>query len=131
MSRRPRIRTLKPEFWADEKVGALSRDARVLLVGLITMADDEGRLRALPAGLLGHVFPYDLDAPRKLDGWLREITGTGIVVAYEEDGIPYLAFRNWRRHQKITRASTSVIPAPPDPHVRDANSVNSTPETGA
>lgn len=35
---RPRIRTLKPECWQDEKIGQLSRDARLLFVGLITMA---------------------------------------------------------------------------------------------
>jgi hypothetical protein len=68
MTFRPRIRTIKPEMWADEKVGQLSRDARLLFVGLITMADDEGRLRGCPAAILGHVFPYDDDALRKLDG---------------------------------------------------------------
>ena len=123
MSRRPRIRSIKPEFWQDEKVGALSRDARVLLVGLITMADDEGRLRALPSALLGHVFPYDQDAPRKLPGWLDEVVATGVVVAYEEAGVPYLAFRHWKRHQRVNRANESVLPAPPDHDIVTENSV--------
>jgi len=56
---RPRIRTLKPEMWADEKIGNLSRDARGLLVGLVTVSDDEGRFRAQTALILGSVFPYD------------------------------------------------------------------------
>src|SRR3712207_884928 len=96
---RPRIRTIKPELWADERIGALSRDARLLLIGLVTMADDEGRLRALPAAILGHCFPYDDDAPRKLSKWLREITDSGAVIAYTVDGKPYIAFRHWKRHQ--------------------------------
>lgn len=62
MSTRPRIRTLKPELWQNEKVGDLSHGARLLFVGLITMADDEGRFRARPSVILGHVFPYDVEA---------------------------------------------------------------------
>ncbi len=123
MTGRPRIRSLKPEAWADEKVGVLSRDARLLFVGLLTMADDEGRLRALPAAILGHCYPYDRDAPKLLDRWIAELVASGIVVAYEHDSFPYLAFRNWARHQRINRAAASRIPGPPDAGIRDANSV--------
>jgi hypothetical protein len=119
-------------MWQDEKVGSLSRDARLLLVGLITMADDEGRLRAMTAAVLGHVFPYDEDAARKLNRWITEIVGAGIVVQYEVAGKPYIAFRHWRRHQRVNRATPSELPPPPDPIVeadnmvpaKDPNSVN-------
>lgn len=124
MTGRPRIRTLKPELWQDEKVGNLSRDARLLLVGLITMADDEGRLRAMPATILGHAFPYDVDALRKLGRWLDEIEQTGMVLRYEHEGRPYIAFRHWGRHQKPNRPSPSVLPAPPDHVMVTENSVN-------
>lgn len=120
---RLRIRSVKPELWADERVGSLSRDARLLFVGLMTMADDEGRLRALPAVILGHVFPYDADATRKLSGWLDEIVRSGSLLAYEHDGKPYLAFRHWRRHQRINRAVPSTLPDPPDPEVVADNAV--------
>jgi hypothetical protein len=129
---RPRIRTLKPEFWADERVGGLSRDARLALVGLVTMADDEGRLRALPAGIVGHAYPYDGVTPRRLAGWLDELAATQIVVRYEHAGQPYVAFRQWRSRkdmsdplvaQLITRPSASLLPAPPDAAIRDANAV--------
>lgn len=121
---RARIRSIKPELWSDERVGVLSFPARLLFVGLITMADDEGRLRALPAGILGHVFPYDREAPKRLDGWLSEVERSGMLVRYEHDGFPYVAFRNWARHQRPNRPSDSVLPPPPDEQVRDANSVN-------
>ncbi len=120
---KPRIRTLKPEMWQDERIGRLSRDARLLLLGLVTMADDEGRIRALPATVAGHVFPYDDDAPRKIPRWLAEITDSGVVVAYTHDDIPYLAFRHWRRHQRVNRATPSVLPAPPDQSIITANAV--------
>jgi hypothetical protein len=109
---RPRIRTLKPEMWADEKIGALTRDARLLFVGLITMADDEGRFRALPSGILGHVFPYDEDASRRLEKWMRELETQGLVLRYEADGFTYGSLNGWGRHQKINRPTASSLPAP-------------------
>lgn len=124
---RPRIRTLKPEIWSDEKIGRVSREARLLFVGLITLADDEGRFRALPSAILGHVFPYDTDAPRRLAGWMDELTRMRLVVVYETAGVAYGHFPHWSDHQRINRASDSILPAPPlmphdsisEPSVRD------------
>lgn len=112
MTTRPRIRSLKPEMWADEKIGALSRDARLLFVGLITMADDEGRFRALPSAILGHVFPYDDDAARRLERWMRELESQGLVTRYEAEGFTYGSLNGWRKHQKINRPQASSLPTP-------------------
>lgn len=111
---RPRIRTIKPEAWQDETIGGLSLGARMLFIGLITMADDEGRLRAMPAAVLGHVFPYDHDAARKLTGWLAELEQGHVILRYSVDSKPYIAFRHWRRHQRPNRATASELPPPPD-----------------
>lgn len=122
----PRIRTLKPECWQDEKIGALSRDARLLFIGLITMADDEGRLRAQPSMLIGALFPWDEISPRKVSQWLRELEAQRLVIRYETGGKPYLAVRNWRRHQRINRPSRSSLPPPPDPRIATTDSLNGT-----
>ena len=106
------FRTLKPELWQDEKIGNLSRDARLLFIGLVTMADDEGRLRALPALILGHVFPYDTDALRKLEQWLEEIAHSGLIVRYSVGGTPYVELRGWRKHQTMNKMTPSDLPAP-------------------
>jgi hypothetical protein len=110
---RPRIRTIKPEMWADEKIGRLSREARLLFVGLITMADDEGRLRAMPAAVLGHVFPYDDDAPKKLTGWLGELDASGLIDVYENDGVRYVYLPGFVKHQVINKKKESTLPVPP------------------
>ena len=120
---RPRIRTLKPEVWQDEKVGALDPGARLLFVGLITMADDSGRVRELPRLILGHVFPYDDVPPAKLSRWLSEIADAGMVMRYEIDGGKYLAFRHWSKHQKVDRASDSELPPPPEFDEHSSNGV--------
>lgn len=120
---RARIRTVKPEMRQDERYGRLSRDARELFNGLITMADDEGRFLARPVLILGHVFPFDDDAPALLDGWLAEVATSGMVVFYEHDRTPYGAFRHWRKHQRINRPTPSILPPPPDRRVARDNRV--------
>jgi hypothetical protein len=113
MTIRTRIRTIKPEIWQDEKVCSLSRDARLLFVGLITMADDEGRLRAMPAALAGAIFPADEDAPKKVGSWLQEVSDVGLISLYAHGAFTYASLNGWGRHQRINRASSSTLPPPP------------------
>lgn len=109
----PRIRTLKPSFWADEAVADLSRDARLVLVGLISSADDEGRFLASHSAIVGYLFPHD-DVPQaKLRKWLDEIENTGIVRFYSVNRREYGAFPNWKKHQRINRPQPSALPEPP------------------
>lgn len=114
---------MKPEMWQDEKISSLSRDARLLFVGLMSMADDEGRFRARRTEIIGWVFPDDDDAFELVDGWIAEIKGSELIVFYVHDGRPYGAFRNWRKHQKINKPTASELPSPPDRKVVRANSV--------
>lgn len=123
---RPRIRTIKPEASQDESIGRLSRDARLLFfTGLVTLADDEGRLRAMPSTIIGHTFPYDDDVqPSRLRRWLDEIEREGLILRYASNGVEYLAIRHFKRHQRINRPSASVLPPPPDHNVVTENSWN-------
>lgn len=110
---RPRIRTIKPEMFADEAFGTLSHQARLLFIGLITMSDDEGRLRALPAAITGHIFPYD-DVPlSKLKRWIEELVNARLIVIYEADGLPYAWLPGWAKHQRVNRLTPSTLPPPP------------------
>ncbi len=109
---RPRIRTLKPEMWEDEKIGDISRDARLLFLGLISLADDDGRFRLQPAPLIGKLFPEDGVAPSRFMRWLREITDQELVLLYEAGGKTYGVLPKWHKHQKINRYSPSELPTP-------------------
>ncbi len=113
-----RIRTIKPSFWA--AVGGLSRDARLLAVGLISMADDAGRFVATPAAILGYVYPMDENVtPTQVRKWLGETTshegrdGTPFVILYTVNGKRYGYFPRYRKHQKINRPQPSTLPEPP------------------
>ena len=108
-----RIRTIKPSFWSDEAVADLSRDARLVLVGLISSADDEGRFLASHSAISGYLFPHDDIVPTKLRKWLDEIEGTGIVRFYSVNRREYGAFPNWKKHQRISKPQKSALPEPP------------------
>lgn len=115
---RPRIRTVKPDCWADEAISRLSRDARLLFVVLLTVADDDGRFRDLPAQIIGHGYPEDVDVTaRKVNAWMGELVAGGILVRYEVDGSGYATFPNWHIHQRINRYLPSKLPSCPGPHV--------------
>lgn len=111
----PRIRTVKPSFWGDEKVSQLSRDARLLFLGLVSFADDKGRFLASHQAIAGYVYPNDGDVTAtKLKRWLDELTEQGLVVLYNGGRVRYGAIPRWTRHQKISKPQPSVLPPPPD-----------------
>lgn len=111
---RPRIRTVKPDCWADESISPLSRDARLLFIVLVTFADDDGRFRNLPAQIIGHGYPEDADVTsRKVGTWMDELVISGIVVRYTVGGKSYGTFPKWHNHQRINRYSPSKLPPYP------------------
>jgi uncharacterized phage protein (TIGR02220 family) len=110
-----RIRTLKPEHKFHRKVGPLSDRAYRLWIGLLTEADDAGRLSGDLPQLLGLIFPYQRALkPLDLQKALDELTTAGLLRAYTVQGTPHLAFPSWTDHQRINRPYPSSIPPPID-----------------
>lgn len=108
-----RIRTIKPSIWGDEKFSRVSRDARLLYVGLVSVSDDDGRFLASPAAVVGYVFPNDEDVtPGKFRRWFAELVQVGLISAYEVDGIRYGCHLRFRDHQRISHPQPSSLPAP-------------------
>lgn len=105
-----RIRSIKPEFPHSESMGKVSRDARLTFIEMWTISDDAGRLRGNSRMLASLLFPYDDDAPKKIDGWLSELEKQNCIVRYEVDGANYIQIQKWVEHQKIDKPSTSKIP---------------------
>jgi hypothetical protein len=107
-----RIRSLKPEFPQSESMGRVSRDARLLFILLWPICDDHGRTRAASILLASLLFPYDKDAPKLIEGWLKELEREGCIRRYVVDGSSYLEVCNWLKHQKIDKPSKPVFPGP-------------------
>lgn len=107
-----RIRTIKPDFSQSETIGRLSRDARLLFILLWTLVDDSGKTRAASRRLASALYPYDEDAPRRIEGWLRELERERCIQRYVVEGDSYLLICNWLKHQRIDRPTPSRLPDP-------------------
>lgn len=94
----PRMRMVKPEFWTDSKVVRVSRDARLLFIGLWNFADcDAGHAEADPFALKMKIFPADnLD----IDKLLEELIGIGLVERHQSNVGEFLLVPGLRSHQK-------------------------------
>jgi hypothetical protein len=108
-----RIRSIKPEYWSDERMATVGLEARLLFIGLLNLADDEGRLRGHPALIRGALFPYDDLTNAQVAGWLEELEAAGRIQRYQADGESFVWVRNFGKHQKIDHPSASKLPAPP------------------
>lgn len=108
-----RIRTIKPQFWGDDEIAELSIEARYLAIGLVSMADDDGRFLASVNAITGFVFPHDNIPTVKVRRWLDEIRSCGFAVFYRVGRLEYGVLPNFRKHQKINRPHASALPEPP------------------
>lgn len=109
-----RIRTIKPEFWEDERIAELGFCARLLFIGSWNLADDEGLLRWTPDYIGASLFMYDgMDATRVAD-LMAEVVATGLVHPYTggrtNQRLAYVV--NFAKHQRINRPSPPKLPAP-------------------
>lgn len=109
-----RIRSIKPEFWSSEQVMELSRDARLLFIGLWNFCDDEGRMTFAPKQIKALVFPGDDLSAGTVTDMLEELADRGLIETYEVDDKRFLAVTGWRRHQKIDRPQPARCPPPVD-----------------
>ena len=95
-----RIRTVKPEFWSDERVGECSPTARLLFIGMWNFADDHGGIERSAKQLKAQVFPYDATDCEPL---LQELMRVGLLIEYEAGGRKYLYINGFRKHQKVEK----------------------------
>lgn len=115
-----RIRSLKPEFWADEDLADLPRDARLLYAGLWNLADEHARIRGRADYVKGQLFPYDddLDA-QAIDGLLKQLADIGKVIRYSIEGRQYIFLPNLGKHQRLEPERVpSKLPPPPESQPR-------------
>jgi hypothetical protein len=109
-----RSRILKPEYWSDEKLALVSREARLTFAGLWTCSDDYGVTKGHPALLKAQIFPYDVDLPiEEFGGWLADLERIGVIDPFTADGESFFYIRNFSDHQKVDRPSKMRNPPCP------------------
>ena len=108
-----RIRTIKPEFWEDEKLAKLPVYARLLFIGTWNFADDNGVLLANPVLMKSHIFPYEDIGISTISEWIDMLVENGMLIRTTYNGKDYLVIRKFLIHQKINRKSIRInIPLP-------------------
>ena len=108
-----RIRTIKPEFWEDEKLAKLPVHARLLFIGTWNFADDNGALLANPVLMKSHIFPYEDIGISTISEWIDMLVENGMLIRTTYNGKDYLVIRKFLIHQKINRKSIRInLPLP-------------------
>lgn len=105
-----RIRTIKPEFWSDEKLTECSLSARLTFIGLWSFADDEGRMEFQPVRLRMQIYPCGSVALTKLTEYFGELTERSLIRRYVVDGKEFLDIPGFAKHQRINRPTPSRLP---------------------
>lgn len=96
-----RIRSIKPEFWTSEQVMSLSRDARLLFIGMWTFCDDNGIHPASALSIKAEVLPGDEINADQVTALIDEMIEQGLVEEYEITGRTFWRVTGWRAHQRI------------------------------
>lgn len=106
----PRIRTIVPEFWEDERFTDVSLSAWLLYIGMKNFADDEGVILANPVLIKSKVFPLREDIRKQqVSGWLQELVRNSILVPFDYENKSYYVMDF--SSERIDKPQKSKIPA--------------------
>lgn len=104
-----RIRSIKPEFWTNERVMECSPLARLLFIGLWNFCDDAGNHPDAERTLKALIFPGDDIDSATVRRLLDELSENGLLSLYAHEGRRYLHVNGWR-HQKIEKPTVKYPP---------------------
>ena len=140
MAHNARPRLIYPCIWQDPDLVDLSRDCRLFFIGLISHADDHGKLEADARRLKIMIFPCDTDiGPAEIEQMLGLLSdskrnGGGHIELYDVDNVRYLRHPSWHKYDRFRRPLDSAYPDPDDsctPHDgRSAPSDGQRPSSG-
>lgn len=110
-----RIRQIKPEFFRSEDVAGLDWQARMLFIGLWTIAAADGRLLDRPRRIAIELFPYDRMDDHQIDMLLGMLAARGLILRYVANGKHCIQVVNFTKHQKPHhKEPLSGLPGPED-----------------
>ncbi len=93
-------------------------DTRLIMIGIILDADDEGRGSAHRT-VLARKLHQEVEL---IDNALKELEQHGILQCYEVAGRPYYVLCHWHTYQTLSKPTPSKFPAPPAAHQQGTSS---------
>ncbi len=94
-----RIRSIKPDFWTDEKIVELDFADRLLFIGLWNFCDDHGYFNYRPKRIKMQVFPGD--DYNVVEG-LRRLFDSSLLALYGTSEGVVGHVRGWTKHQRVS-----------------------------
>ena len=120
-----RIRSVKPEFWRSDDIASLSREERLLFIGLWSYVDDNGVGIDDYRLIASDLFPLDEDQKETrefVSESLANLSRRSLIARYEVDGKRYLHVSTWKTHQRVDNPNKTRFPLPvaePEPPTSD------------
>ena len=105
-------RMIDAAIWRSETIARLTRPQRLTLIGMISNADDQGRLQGHPSLLRSMLYPFDDIQLSEIEAEIQAIASGGTIHLYEVNGCRYIQLVNWWRYQSPAFAWPSRWPAP-------------------
>lgn len=104
-----RIRTIKPEFWTDERLSELPEATHILAAALLNYADDEGYFNANTKLVAAACCPLREPSVSVHDS-LNSLARVGYLSLLSgKDGRTYGVIVNFAKHQRVNRPTPSKI----------------------
>ncbi len=99
-----RIRTIKPEFWEDEKIGRLPIPCRLFFIGCWNFADDFGVIKGNATLLKSQIFPYDENLrASEIKKWIDALVDARMLIPIIHAEESYYYIRTFRSHQVLDK----------------------------
>lgn len=92
-----RARNIKPAFFKNEDLAGCSMAARLLAIGLWTLADREGKMEYRPLRIKAEIFPYD---NVEIVALLDELARSKHIIVYSLGTSKYIQVPNFLKHQR-------------------------------
>lgn len=105
-------RMIDASMWQNERFAELPMAGRLLLIGIINHADDQGRVKANPVWLRSQIFPYDNLTTEEIQSWLDMLAQNETIILYSVSGKQYAQLANWWKYQSLQYAQPSQYPRP-------------------
>lgn len=95
-------RVIKESIKCSPQIDALTWFEEVVFYRLIVTADDYGCFDGRPIVIKNSLFPTkDSVTVKSIGSALSHLASVGLIYRYESNGMPYLAFPSWERHQRV------------------------------
>lgn len=105
-----RSRNIKPGFFKNEELIQAPIAARLLFIGLWTLADRNGILEYRPLRIRAEIFPYESE--HDVNGYITVLERLGFVQRLTDGKTDYLWIVNFVRHQNPHHTEKTSFPSP-------------------